>query len=83
MSRLIPTAASLTTACALALVLSGSAMSAPSPSADFGQHAATCAQEHLGQREAAPAVTCTHDGMTMTFPTFGAMVQHMQEMHDG
>jgi hypothetical protein len=38
-------------------------------------------EEHLGQREGAPSVTCTHDGMTMTFPTFGAMVRHMQEMH--
>jgi hypothetical protein len=81
MSRLIRTAASLTAAGALALALGGSALGAPSPSADFGQHVATCAQEHLGQREGAPSITCTHDGMTMTFPTVGAMVQHMQEMH--
>lgn len=83
MSRLIPAAASLTVAGALAFALGDAALGAPSLSADFGQHAATCAQEHLAQREGAPSVTCTHDGMTMTFPTFGAMVQHMQEMHSG
>ncbi|GIU94210.1 MAG: hypothetical protein KatS3mg012_0667 [Gaiellaceae bacterium] len=81
MSRLIPTAASLTAAGALALALGGNALGAPSPSADFGQHAATCAQEHVGQREGAPSVTCTHDGLEMTFPTFGAMVQHMRDHH--
>lgn len=60
----------------LALGFGGNAAAAPSASAEFGQHVASCAQEHLGQREGAPAVTCTHDG----FPTFGAMVRHMQ-MH--
>ena len=39
-----------------------------------------CAHQ-LGVRANAPKVTCTHDGMTMTFPNFGAMVKHMQEMH--
>jgi hypothetical protein len=34
-----------------------------------------CAQEHLGPRENAPAVTC----MGMTFRNFGAMVLHMQQ----
>lgn len=81
MSRLIPTAASLTAAGALAIALAGNALGAPSPSADFGQHVATCAQEHLGQREGVPSVTCAHDGMEMTFPTFGAMVQHMRQHH--
>ncbi len=65
----------------LALAFGGGAAAAPSPAAELGQHVASCAQEHLGQREAPPAVTCTHDGMTMSFSTFGAMVQHMQEMH--
>lgn len=78
MSRLIPTAASLAAAGALALAFGGNALGAPSPSADFGQHVAACAQEHLGQREGAPSLTCTHDGTEMTFPTFGAMVHHMQ-----
>lgn len=73
-------AASLTAAGALALALGGSAAAAPG-SADFGRHVAMCAQEHLGQRGTPPALTCTHDGMTMTFATFGAMVQHMSAMH--
>jgi hypothetical protein len=46
----------------------------------FGQHVAVCAQQ-LGQRADAPAVTCTHDGMTMTFANFGVMVRHMRELH--
>lgn len=76
MQRLIRSASALGAA-AGALALGGNALAAPSPSADFGQHVATCAQEHLGQRDGAPAVTCTDDGMT--FPNFGAMVRHMQE----
>ena len=81
MSRLIPTAGSLTAAGALALSLAGNVPAAPSTSSELGQHIATCAQEHLGQRAEAPSVTCTHDGIEMTFPTFGAMVEHMREMH--
>ena len=46
----------------------------------FGQHVSTCAHE-LGQRPSPPTVTCTHDGVTMTFANFGAMVEHMQQMH--
>lgn len=65
----------------LALGFGGNAAATPSASAEFGQHVASCAQEHLGQREGAPAVTCTHDGTTMGFPTFGAMVRHLQEVH--
>lgn len=48
--------------------------------ASFGQHVAMCAHE-LGARADAPAVTCTHDGTTMTFRTFGAMVEHMRGTH--
>ena len=81
MSPLIPAAASLTASGALALALGGNAFGAPNPSAEFGQHVATCAQEHLGQREGAPSVTCTHDGVVMTFATFGEMVEHMREHH--
>lgn len=73
-------AASLAAAGTLALAVTVNTAAA-SPSADFGRHVAACAQEHGGQRTIPPQVTCTHDGMTMTFPTFGAMVQHMQEMH--
>jgi hypothetical protein len=46
----------------------------------LGQHIAMCAQQ-LGQRADPPAVTCTHDDMTMTFATFGEMVEHMRTMH--
>jgi hypothetical protein len=62
---------------ALAAGVSGSAFAAEEP---FGQHVSMCAHE-LGKRADTPAVTCRHDGMTMTFATFGAMVQHMHETH--
>ena len=58
-----------------AAALAGGALAADQP---LGQHVSSCAQMSLGQRSEAPAVTCTHDGMTMTFPTFGAMVEHMR-----
>lgn len=66
-------------AAALALTagVSGNALASGEP---LGQHVAMCAHE-LGARADAPAVTCSHDGMTMTFATFGAMVQHMRAMH--
>ena len=64
-------------AAALAASVSGTAFAAEEP---FGRHVSMCARE-LGQRADAPAVTCTHDGMTMTFTTFGSMVQHMRGMH--
>ena len=66
-------------ALATAAVAGGTAVSA-SAAAPFGQHVAMCAHQ-LGQRAGAPAVTCTHDGMTMTFANFGAMVEHMRQMH--
>lgn len=62
---------------ALAAGVSGTAFAADEP---LGRHVSMCAHE-LGKRADTPAVTCTHDGMTMTFATFGAMVQHMREMH--
>ena len=68
---------------AAALGLAGPAAAAPAPAAGLGQHIASCAQESLGQRENPPSVTCVHDGMTMSFPTFGAMAEHMREMHGG
>ena len=74
-------AASLTAAGVFALALGGSAAAAPSGSAELGQHVATCAQEHLGQRGSPPALTCSCDGVTMDFANFGAMVQHMRAMH--
>ena len=62
---------------AVALVGAGAASGAAAADQPFGSHVAECAQMSLGQRADAPQVTCTHDGMTMTFPNFGAMVQHM------
>jgi hypothetical protein len=62
---------------AVALLGAGAASSAAAAEQPFGAHVADCAQMDLGQRPDAPQITCTHDGMTMTFPTFGAMVQHM------
>jgi len=61
---------------AISAAIAGTAAAAP-----FGQHVAMCAHQ-LGARDGAPAVvTCTHDGMTMDFATFGAMVNHMRVMH--
>ena len=62
---------------ALAAGVSGNAFATDEP---LGRHVSMCAHE-LGQRADTSAVTCTHDGMTMTFATFGAMVQHMRDMH--
>ena len=45
----------------------------------FGQSVSMCAHD-LGQRADPPAVTCSHDGVTMTFANFGAMVEHMRQM---
>lgn len=64
-------------AAALAAGLPGSALAAEEP---FGRHVSMCAHE-LGQRVDAPVVACSHDGTTMTFATFGAMVEHMLETH--
>jgi hypothetical protein len=66
-------------AVAAALLTGGTPTSAVAADS-FGQQVAMCAHQ-LGQRADAPAVTCTHDGMTMTFANFGAMVRHMREMH--
>jgi len=65
----------LVVAAAAALALVGPAAAEP-----FGQHVAMCAHQ-LGARANAPAVSCSHDGMTMTFANFGAMVEHMRVMH--
>ena len=65
---------------AVAAVLAGVASANAVAAEPFGQHVAMCAHQ-LGQRADAPAVTCTHDGMTMTFANFGAMVEHMRQMH--
>ncbi len=66
----------LAASAAVAAGFSGSALADNA----FGQHVASCAQTALGQRDNPPEVTCSHDGMTMTFPTFGAMVEHMRSL---
>jgi hypothetical protein len=70
----------LTIAAVATAALAGAASSNAMAADPFGQHVSMCAHE-LGQRADAPAVTCTHHGVTMTFATFGAMVEHMQTMH--
>jgi hypothetical protein len=75
--------ASLTAMGLVALGLAGGPAAAPDLNAELGQHIASCARESLGQRANPPSVTCIHDGMQMTFPTFGAMVQHMRALHGG
>ena len=46
------------------------------------EHVSECAQTSLGKRANAPEVTCSHDGHTHVFASFGEMVQHMHE-HPG
>ncbi len=76
MQRSIRLAAALAATTAVAVAGAPSGLATPVAS-EFGQHVAMCAQEHLGPRENAPAVTC----MGMTFRNFGAMVLHMQQPH--
>jgi hypothetical protein len=73
MTRLI---LAIATSAAIGAGLSGSALADNS----FGTQVATCAHTTLAQRANPPSVTCTHDGMTMTFANFGEMVQHMHSM---
>ena len=61
-------------------VIASAAFAGTASAAPFGEHVSSCAHQ-LGAREDAPTVTCAHDGMTMTFPNFGAMVEHMRTMH--
>jgi hypothetical protein len=71
----------------LAALVAGAMAAGPARSAlaadgssDFGQHVAMCAQMSLGDRVNPPEVSCTHDGMTMTFANSGEVVQHMRAM---
>lgn len=70
----------LTIVAAASALLAGVAATNALAADPFGEHVAMCAQD-LGRRADPPAVTCTHGDMTMTFGTFGAMVEHMREMH--
>ena len=69
-------ALALAAASTVAAAASASALAADQP---FGEHVAICAHMSLGQRPDPPTITCSHDGVTMTFPTFGAMVLHMHD----
>lgn len=71
MNRLILILATVT---ALFAATSGNALAGEA----FGTSVSACAQMHLGQRGDPPTLTCTHDGTTVTFATFGDMVRHMQ-----
>ena len=62
-------------AAALAAGVSSNALASDGP---LGRDVSACAQTSLGQRVDPPAVTCTHDGESMSFPNFGAMVAHMR-----
>lgn len=79
MSRTFRLTAALAVSVALAAGSAAGALAAPSDSAAFGQHGASCAKEHLGQRTNPPQVTCAHD--ERTFDNFGEMVQHIKVMH--
>ena len=48
--------------------------------ADTTNQTASCAQMTLPPAGNPPSIICTCDGMVMSFPTFGAMVQHMLAM---
>lgn len=61
--------------------LPGGALAAGEEESGFGDHVASCAQMHLGQRENPPSLTCEHDRHVHTFATFGDMVEHMLEGH--
>jgi hypothetical protein len=71
----------LTVATITAAALAGVAATNVLAGDSLGQNISTCAHELLGQRPDPPTVTCTHDGVTMTFANFGAMVEHMRQMH--
>lgn len=62
--------------------LSANALGANARAADdsFGRQVSMYAQMSFGQGHDAHEVICTHDGMTMTFASFGAMLRHMH-MH--
>lgn len=64
----------LTTAALFFTGVSGTALAGNT----VGTSVSSCAQLSLGPRDNPPAVTCTHDGTTLTFATFGDMVRHMQ-----
>ena len=66
----------LAVSAALAAPASATA-AAPDDPSWLGTHVSRCADMHLPPLPSPPAIVCEDGGMVMTFPTFGAMVQHM------
>ncbi len=66
----------------LAAVVTALLTAAPAAASPLGQSVAACARTSLPPQPSPPEVTCTHDGQTHTFTTFGKMVAHMRE-HGG
>ena len=79
MGRGASLAAGLAVGAALAGGLAGGALAAGEDESKLGQHVASCAQIHLGQRENPPTLTCEHDGHVHTFATFGAVTLNSLE----
>ena len=70
----------LLTALAVSVALAAPASAtaaAPDDPSWLGTHVSRCADMHLPPLPSPPTIVCEDGGMVMTFPTFGAMVQHM------
>lgn len=67
----------LAASAALGIVFPATAVAAPDDPASLGRHVSKCAGMHLPPLPNPPAIVCEDGGMVMTFPNFGAMVQHM------
>ena len=63
----------------LAAVAAALLMAGPAAASPFGQSVSGCARASLPPQPSPPQVTCTHDGQTHTFATFGEMVAHMRD----
>jgi hypothetical protein len=74
MRRLL-TALALTVA--LGILLPAGASAAPDDPSWLGEHVSKCAHMHLPPLPSPPTIVCEDGGIVMTFPNFGAMVQHM------
>jgi hypothetical protein len=66
----------LAVSAALAAPASATA-AAPDDPSGLGTHVSRCADMHLLPLPSPPTIVCEDGGMVMTFPTFGAMIQHM------
>ena len=66
----------------LAAVVAALLTAGPAAASPFGQSVSACARMSLPPQPSPPQVTCTHDGQSHTFTTFGKMVAPMRE-HGG